>query len=1148
MKTPDIGDVMNKFEVLGIVGEGAYGVVLKCRHKETNELVAIKKFKDSEENEQVKETTLRELKMLRTLKQENIVELKEAFRRRGKLYLVFEYVERNMLELLEELPNGAPPDKVRNYIYQLIKAIHWCHKNEIVHRDIKPENLLISSEDVLKLCDFGFARNLSEGTDANYTEYVATRWYRSPELLLGAPYGKAVDMWSVGCILGELSDGQPLFPGESEIDQLFTIQKVLGPLPAEQMKLFYNNPRFHGLRFPSVNHPTTLERRYLAILSGLMLDLMKNLLLLVPSDRYLTEHSLNHPAFQPLRLLEQPAPAPPSPNPPRSSKRKPHSHMENTVPTRSHGSKSSGHRHSNSKECSSLPRHGDLLLGNDSFLNGNKPVSSSLSPTLHPKAYMTQTLNRSVSYSKDLVNNNMPHLLSPKDTKGTTQFDFNLVGVGPPGAKAPDQQGPGAMYVKSTSRSQQQQQQVGQGRHSSFLEGKTNTMEKQHGRHGGHNIDSTHSSSKSSSSYLSLSKSHSALSNNAKSVGGNPGDGVRGMHSDDPTATAGISARFFPASCLDLNLNAPPGSPQAPRHSERHSSGHAPPGSPQAPRHSERHSSGHAPPGSPQAPRHSERHSSGHTSSHTGHSSGHSPSSRGNNPRLESSTLDSSCRRTSSSRHKAPEEAKAPGPELLDPGGEGDGGGNHGAHTLASPHESYPYGLGYTSPFSSQQRPHRHSMYVRRSERHRPHGGGVGGGSEGGLVVGQGLPTRASSLQMLSPQLQHRTLTRHSVGHSVGSSREDCTDDMVRSEPSSKEVVTSHPRPQIKDSTRDNPASFHSQRPAKNEVPVGMYHEPHPEDPVSSKENRMIFSDSMPRRVGSFYRVPSPRPDNSSSFHDGGAQRESRGPTGPGDPGVMNNHSKRQTAFDWSTAEAMVMNQPEPAKEKEKQGFFRSMKKKKKKPTNMVPGDGQDHLFIQKGSKSSSSSSSHHGSRRKNRERSRDRDREREQSRDRDRERERERERERGRQRERVSDWPQEKQNQPLKSLRRLLHLSPSSSSSQPPPPSDLRFQHLPNPNPPASSSKGGVFSDGRGDSRSHQGHPSSSSSSSGQSKSHRKQSYPLPGQLQGQIESNWHAVALARAEGAQPYPDQMVANGPTFTRPSRSRMPNLNDLKETAL
>ncbi|KAM6291136.1 cyclin-dependent kinase-like 5 isoform 3-T4 [Porphyrio hochstetteri] len=275
MKIPNIGNVMNKFEILGVVGEGAYGVVLKCRHKETHEIVAIKKFKDSEENEEVKETTLRELKMLRTLKQENIVELKEAFRRRGKLYLVFEYVEKNMLELLEEMPNGVPPEKVKSYIYQLIKAIHWCHKNDIVHRDIKPENLLISHNDVLKLCDFGFARNLSEGSNANYTEYVATRWYRSPELLLGAPYGKAVDMWSVGCILGELSDGQPLFPGESEIDQLFTIQKVLGPLPAEQMKLFYSNPRFHGLRFPAVNHPQSLERRYLGILSGVLLDLMK---------------------------------------------------------------------------------------------------------------------------------------------------------------------------------------------------------------------------------------------------------------------------------------------------------------------------------------------------------------------------------------------------------------------------------------------------------------------------------------------------------------------------------------------------------------------------------------------------------------------------------------------------------------------------------------------------------------------------------------------------------------------------------------------------------------------------------------------------------------------------------------------------------
>uniref|UniRef100_H3C0P3 Cyclin-dependent kinase-like 5 n=1 Tax=Tetraodon nigroviridis TaxID=99883 RepID=H3C0P3_TETNG len=901
---PPLCDVMNKFEVLGIVGEGAYGVVLKCRHKETNELVAIKKFKDSEENEEVKETTLRELKMLRTLKQDNIVELKEAFRRRGKLYLVFEYVERNMLELLEEHPTGAPPDKVRSYIYQLIKAINWCHKNEIVHRDIKPENLLISSDDILKLCDFGFARNLSEGTDANYTEYVATRWYRSPELLLGAPYGKAVDMWSVGCILGELSDGQPLFPGESEIDQLFTIQKVLGPLPAEQMKLFYNNPRFHGIsawKFPSVTHPQTLERRYQGILSGLMLDLMKNLLLLNPTERYLTEQSLNHPAFQPLRQAERERPPPPaSPNPPRSSKRKTHHHGENTVPTsnlayRSHSKSTS--RRSNNKECSSLPRHGDLHhLGSKSFINGNKPLPSSLSPTLHAKSqYMSQTLNRSPSSSKDLANNNLPHLLSPKEVKGKTEFDFNLG----PSPKLPDQ-GHMAKYGHSKPSSSRSL------RHT-FLENKNNTLqsgaEKPHGRHTHSMADSAHgsmsSSSKSSASYLSLSKSHSALSD-AKSVG-NLSDGR--LHPDDLNqniAGVGPGARFFPASCLDLN--APAG----------------PPG----------------PPGSPSA-RHSDR-------------SGHSPASRSSgNIRMESSTLDSSSRHKSRHKSLVPEEAGAP--ELLDPGG----AAMPSTHTLPSPHESYHYGLGYTSPFSSQQRPQRHSMYVRR-ERHRPHG--AEGGMTGLSAPGQAIPTRASSLQLLSPQL---------------------------SEQSPKDM--GHPN---KDSARDNTAAFHTQR-SKNEA--AMYHDPHGEDGASSKENRMIFTESMPRRVGSFYRVPSPRPDN-SSFHDAvGQGRGQVGPVGPVDPVAMAGHSKRQPAFDWTAAEAMVMNPPEPVKEKEKQGFFRAIKKKKKK-TQIVPGNGQEQLSLQRSTKSSS----HHSSR--------------------------------------LSDWPEKpvdshSQSQPLKSLRRLLHLSPSSSN-----------------------------------------------------------------------------------------------------------------------
>ncbi|XP_029938527.1 cyclin-dependent kinase-like 5 isoform X4 [Salarias fasciatus] len=993
MKIPDIGDVMNKFEVLGIVGEGAYGVVLKCRHKETNEIVAIKKFKDSEENEEVKETTLRELKMLRTLKQENIVELKEAFRRRGKLYLVFEYVEKNMLELLEELPNGVPAEKVRSYIFQLIKAIHWCHKHDIVHRDIKPENLLISADDVLKLCDFGFARNLSEGTDANYTEYVATRWYRSPELLLGAPYGKAVDMWSVGCILGELSDGQPLFPGESEIDQLFTIQKVLGPLPPEQMKLFYNNPRFHGLRFPAVNHPQTLERRYLGIIGGGLLDLLKSLLLLNPTERFLTEQSLNHHAFQTLRQVERPGP--PTPTPVRSSKRKPH-HGDNTTPSRSHGGKSSGSHRSSSRECSSLPRHEDLHPNNDSFLNGNMSAAINLSPTLHPKNYQPQLFNHSTSCGMDLASSNLPHLLSPSEAKGKGDFEMNL------GSKVSD--GPGAKYLKSNFRSQQ-------NRHS-FVEGKTNTLQSGD-KHSRHSYMESHGSTPSSKfAYLNLSKSYGTLSD-AKSVGN-----LNDMHlyADEPTS------RYFPSSCLDLTA---PSSPAA-RRVDRLGPGTGGRGSMRSDR--------------------------------------------------ESNTLDSSYRR-SSTRHKTSEESKSP--DSLDPG---DSGERSHSHSLSAPHDPLSYGQGYTSPFSSQQRPHRHSMYVRRDHQ-RTHG------ADEGLTVGQGMPTRASSLQLLSPQLQHRTLPRHSGG----SSRED---DMSRSEQAPTEVT--HSRPPIRDSTRDNTASFHTQR-QKSEV--GLYHDQQAEDGGSSKENRNIYSESMPRRVGSFYRVPSPRPDN--SFHD--SRGQSRGSGLSGDGSSMTNHSKRQPAFDpWTGPDTVVLNASEPSKEKEKQGFFRAIKKKKKK-SQMVSNEGVDAV-MQKSSRSSGHQSSRH--------RSRDKSRDRDQSRERDKE------------------WPPEKlsdshsPSQPLKSLRKLLHLSSSSSNQNPP--SDMRYQPLPN-----STSGQGGFAEGRG----HSG------VSTPQLKS-RQAAYPLPTQL----ESGWHSSALGRPEG-NPYPEQMIGqNGHGFGRPSRSRMPNLNDLKETAL
>ena len=170
-----------------------------------------------------------------------------------------------------------PPQALRWCVtwFPPLQAIDWCHSNNVIHRDIKPENLLISLDNTLKLCDFGFARTMPQ-RGAALTDYVATRWYRAPELLLAweqngqafAAYGYAVDMWAIGCIMGELIDGQPLFPGESEIDQLYLIQRVLGPLTSQQMELFLRNPRSatspkttHGaLHAPHKPHPIPQQR------------------------------------------------------------------------------------------------------------------------------------------------------------------------------------------------------------------------------------------------------------------------------------------------------------------------------------------------------------------------------------------------------------------------------------------------------------------------------------------------------------------------------------------------------------------------------------------------------------------------------------------------------------------------------------------------------------------------------------------------------------------------------------------------------------------------------------------------------------------------------------------------------------------------
>ena len=157
--------LMEKYENLGLVGEGSYGIVMKCRHKESGQLVAVKKFIESEDDKMVKKIALREVRMLKQLHHENLVNLLDVFRRKRRLFLVFEFVDHTILEELERNPMGLDELSCKKCVWQVLRGIDFCHSHNIIHRDVKPENVLVSRTGVVKLCDFGFARTLGRSRD-----------------------------------------------------------------------------------------------------------------------------------------------------------------------------------------------------------------------------------------------------------------------------------------------------------------------------------------------------------------------------------------------------------------------------------------------------------------------------------------------------------------------------------------------------------------------------------------------------------------------------------------------------------------------------------------------------------------------------------------------------------------------------------------------------------------------------------------------------------------------------------------------------------------------------------------------------------------------------------------------------------------------
>jgi len=297
---------MERYQKLDKVGEGTYGVVYRARKIDTNRLVALKKISLHNHEEGVPSTAIREISLLRELAHENVVMLIDVLHEANRLYLVFEFLDQDLKRYMEDRgPEGIPAQLVRSYMYQLLNGVSFCHASRVLHRDLKPQNLLIDREGRLKLADFGLSRafNIPLRT---YTHEVVTLWYRAPEILLGIRhYSTPVDVWSAGCIFAEMLRRSALFPGDSEIDELFRIFRVLGT-PNDATWPGVEELPFYSADFPQWP-PQNLARLFPAP-SGpceddqFALDLLARMLLYNPSSRITAREALGHPYFsQPLQ-------------------------------------------------------------------------------------------------------------------------------------------------------------------------------------------------------------------------------------------------------------------------------------------------------------------------------------------------------------------------------------------------------------------------------------------------------------------------------------------------------------------------------------------------------------------------------------------------------------------------------------------------------------------------------------------------------------------------------------------------------------------------------------------------------------------------------------------------------------------------------
>lgn len=289
---------MNRYLQLEELGNGTYGSVLLGQRVDTGEKVAIKKMKRKYYSWD-EAMNLREVKSLKKLSHNNVVKLKEVIRENDTLYFVFEYMKENLYQLMKErYESGAktfPEHMIRNMMYQVLQGLAFMHKHGYFHRDMKPENLLCMGPDLVKIADFGLAREIRSRPP--YTDYVSTRWYRAPEVLLRSTmYSAPIDIWAVGCIMVELYTFRPLFPGNSEIDEIFKICSVIGTPDKREWPEGFKLAAAMNFKFPqfSATPLSTLIPNASPEANALMTDMLR----WNPAKRPSAQQALRYPYFQ----------------------------------------------------------------------------------------------------------------------------------------------------------------------------------------------------------------------------------------------------------------------------------------------------------------------------------------------------------------------------------------------------------------------------------------------------------------------------------------------------------------------------------------------------------------------------------------------------------------------------------------------------------------------------------------------------------------------------------------------------------------------------------------------------------------------------------------------------------------------------------